>query len=196
MYSQLRIVIEHHVPGALSAVCIRYSSDPHSRASSYCREMWAGSGRWLLFTRSVMPDSLRPHGVQHARPPCPLPSPRACSNSCPLSQWCSSSVVSISTCVQFFSASRCFLMIGSLHEVAKVLELQLQHQSFQWIFRIDFLKDWLVWSCSPRDSQESSPAPKFKSINSSVFNFLCSTTLISVHDYWENHTFDYTDLFR
>ena len=88
MYSQLRIVIEHHVPGALSAVCIHYSSDPHSRASSYCREMWAGSGRWWLFTRSVMPDSLRPHGVQHTRPPCPLPSPRACSNSCPLSQWC------------------------------------------------------------------------------------------------------------
>ena len=60
--------------------------------------------------------------------------------------------------------------VGSSHQVAKVLEFQLQHQSFQWIF---FLKDWLVWSpCSPKDSQESSPAPKFESINSSVLSFL------------------------
>ena len=51
--------------------------------------------------------------------------------------------------------------------MAKVLELQLQHQSFQWIFRVDFLKNWLFWSpCCPRDSQESSPAPQFKNINS------------------------------
>ena len=47
--------------------------------------------------------------------------------------------------------------VGSSHHVAKVLELQPQHQSFQWVFRVDFLWDWLVWSlCSPRDSQESS----------------------------------------
>ena len=58
--------------------------------------------------------------------------------------------------------------VGSSHQMAKVLELQLQHQSFQWIFRVDFLQDWLVWSpCCPRDSQESSPAPQFESINSS-----------------------------
>ena len=58
-----------------------------------------------------------------------------------------------------------FQWVGSLHQVAKVLEVQLQHQSFQWIFRIDFLWGWLVWSpCSPRDSQESPPAPQFKSI--------------------------------
>ena len=62
-----------------------------------------------------------------------------------------------------------FKWVSSSHQVAKVLELQLQHQSFQWIFRVDFLEDWLVWSpCSPRDSQESSPTPQFKSINSSV----------------------------
>ena len=48
-----------------------------------------------------------------------------------------------------------FQWIGFSHQVAKVLELQLQHQSFQWIFRVDFLSDWLVWSpCSARDSQE------------------------------------------
>jgi len=60
-----------------------------------------------------------------------------------------------------------FQWVSSSHQVAKVLESQLQHQSFQWIFRIDFLLDWLVESsCSPRDSQESSPIPQFKSINS------------------------------
>ena len=53
-----------------------------------------------------------------------------------------------------------FPVISSSHHVAKVLELQLQHQSFQWLFRVDFLKGWLVWyPCSPRGSQESSPTP-------------------------------------
>ena len=57
--------------------------------------------------------------------------------------------------------------------MAKVLKLQPQHQSFQWIFRVDFVLDWLVWSpCSPRNSQESSPAPQFRSINSSEFFFM------------------------
>ena len=56
--------------------------------------------------------------------------------------------------------------VSSPHQVAKVLEFQLQHHSFQWIFRTDFLYDWLVWSpCSPRNSQESSPTPWFKSNN-------------------------------
>ena len=50
-----------------------------------------------------------------------------------------------------------FQWVGSSHQVAKVLELQLQHQSFQWIFRVDFLQDWLVWSpCGPRDPHVSS----------------------------------------
>ena len=58
-----------------------------------------------------------------------------------------------------------FQGVNSLQPVAKVLELQLQHQSFQWMFRTDFLEDWLVgFPCSPRDSQEFSPTPQFKSI--------------------------------
>ena len=72
----------------------------------------------------------------------------------------------------------------------KVLELQLQHQSFQWIFKTDFLQDWLVWSCSPRDCQESSPTPQFKSINSLVLSFIYSPPLPFIHDYWKNHSFD------
>ena len=79
-----------------------------------------------------------------------------------------------------------FQWVGSSHQVAKVLELQLQRQSFQWIFGVYFLWDWLVGSpCSPRDSQESSAAPPFKSINSSTLSFLYGPTLTSVHDYWK-----------
>ena len=84
-----------------------------------------------------------------------------------------------------------FQWVSSSHQVAKVLELQLQHQSFQWRIRVDFLEDWLVGSpCSLRDSQESSPTPQFKSINSSVLSFLYSPTLTSIHEYWKNHSFD------
>ena len=62
--------------------------------------------------------------------------------------------------------------VSSLHQVAKVLEFQLQYQSFQWIFRTDFLEDGLVGSpCHPRDSQESPPTPQFKSMNSSCWAF-------------------------
>ena len=75
------------------------------------------------------------------------------------------------------------------------LQLQLQHQSFQRIFRTDFLEDGLVgFPCSPRDSQESSPTPQFKSINSSMFSFLYSPTLTSIHGHWKNHSFDSTDV--
>ena len=77
-----------------------------------------------------------------------------------------------------------FKWVSSSNQVAKVLEFQLQHQSCQWIFRTDFLYDGLFVSpCSPRDSQESSPTPHFKSINSSALSFLYSPTLTSIHDY-------------
>ena len=82
-----------------------------------------------------------------------------------------------------------FKWVGSLHQVGKVLELQLQ--SFQWIFRVDFLQYWLIWSpCHPKDSQESSPTPQFKSINSSALRLLYSPILTFTHDSWKNHSFD------
>ena len=88
-----------------------------------------------------------------------------------------------------------FQWVNSSHEVAKVLDFQLQHQSFQWIFRVDFLKDWPVWSpCSPRDSQESPLAPQFESINSLAVSLLYGPTFTSVHDHWKNHSLDYMDL--
>ena len=66
-----------------------------------------------------------------------------------------------------FPSMNLFQWTGSSHRVTKVLELQLQHQSFQWIVRVDFLYNWLLWPpWCPRDSEESSPALQFESINS------------------------------
>ena len=84
-----------------------------------------------------------------------------------------------------------FQWVNSSHDVAKVLEFQLQHHSHQRNPRADLLQNWLVGSpCSPRDSQESSPTPQFKNINSSVLSFLHSPTLTSIHDHRKNHSLD------
>ena len=84
-----------------------------------------------------------------------------------------------------------FNWVSSSHQLAKVLEFQLQHQSFQWTPRTDLLYDGLGgFPYSPRDSQESSPTPQFKSINSLVLSFLYSPTLTSIHDHWKNHSLD------
>ena len=86
------------------------------------------------FSCSVVSDSSQPHVLQHAGLPCPSPTPGACSNSCPLNWSCrptiSSSVIFFSSCLQSFPASGSFQWVSSLHQVAKVLELQLQRQSF------------------------------------------------------------------
>ena len=90
-----------------------------------------------------------------------------------------------------------FKWVRSSHQVAKGLEIQLQHQAFQWVFRVYFLWNWLVLSpCCLRDSQESSQTPQFKSINSLVFSFLYGQALTSIDDYWKKHSFDYTELCR
>ena len=84
-----------------------------------------------------------------------------------------------------------FHWVNSSHEVAKVLEFQLQHHSFQRNPRADLLQNGLAESpCSPRDSQESSPTPQFKSINSLVLSLLQSPTLTSIHDHRKNHSLD------
>ena len=87
------------------------------------------------------------HGLQHARLSGPSLSSRVCANPCLLSLWChltiSSSVVLFSSCLQSFLASGSFpRWVGSSPQVAKVLELQLQHQSFQWIFRDQETGTW------------------------------------------------------
>ena len=93
------------------------------------------------FSHSVMSNSLWPQGLQHTRLPCPSPTPAACSNLCLLSQWChpsiSSSVPPSSPAFNLSQHQGLFQWVSSLHQMAKILEFQ--HQSFQWIFRVDFL---------------------------------------------------------
>ena len=149
----------------------------------------------VQFTCSVMSESLQPHGLQHTRPPCPSPTPGVYSNSCP---WVGNAIQLSHTLSSpsppAFNLSQhqsLFKWVSSSHQVAKRLEFQLQHWSFQWIFRTDFLQDGLVGSpFSPRNSQESSPTPQFKSINSLALSFLYGSPLTSIHDHWKNHSLD------
>ena len=102
----------------------------------------------IQFSHSVVSDSLRPHELQHARPPCPSPIPRVHSNSCPSSQWChppSHLLLSPSPPAPNPSQHQSlFQWVNPLHEVAKVLEFQLQHQpSNEHPGLISFRMDWL-----------------------------------------------------
>ena len=98
--------------------------------------------RLLCCCCSVVSNSLQYNGLQHASLPCPSLSPRVCSNSHPVI-WCCHLTIwfSITTfsCLQSFPASGSLQWVNSSHQVAKLLELQLQHQSFQWILKVDFL---------------------------------------------------------
>ena len=98
---------------------------------------------WICCSVAQSCPTLRPHGLQHARSPHPSPTPGVYSNSCLSSQWChptiSSSVLSFSSHLQSLPASGPFLMSWLFASGAKILEFQLQQQSFQWIFRTDFL---------------------------------------------------------
>ena len=146
----------------------------------------------VQFSRSVVSDSLRPHESKHARPPCPWPSPGVHSDSCPSNQWChpviSSSVVPFSSCPQSLPASDSFPMSQLFPwggQRVSALASFLPKKSWA-----DLLQNGLMIRspCSPRDSQESSPTPQFKSINSSALSFLHSPTLTSIHDHWKNHS--------
>ena len=102
----------------------------------------------FLFSHSAKSDSLWPHGLQHARLSCPSPCHRACSSSCPLSPWCrptiSSSVMSFPSAFNLSQHQGLFKWVSSLHQVAKVLEFQLQNQSYhEYPGLISFRMDWL-----------------------------------------------------
>ena len=147
----------------------------------------------VCVNHSVMSNSLWPHGLQHTRLSCPSPTPKVCSNSYPLSQWChpavSSSIIPFSSCLQSFPASESFPMsqlftLGSQSigapASASVLPMNIQ--------------GWfpLGWTdlISLQSKMLSSPAPQFESINSLVLSFLYSPTLTAIHDHWKNHSLD------
>ena len=141
------------------------------------------NGYQYQFSCSVMSDSLRTHGLQQARPPCPSPTPRACSNSCPLSQWCrptiSSSVVPFSSHLQPFPAPGSlpksqFFSSGGQSIGASVSASVLQMNIQDWS-----PLGWTGWICAVQGAlKESSPTPQFKSINSSALSFLYGPTHI------------------
>ena len=129
-----------------------------------------------------MSNSLQPHKVQHTRLPCPSPNSGVHPNYV---HWVGNAIQPShplsSPSRPAFNLSQhqgLFQWVGSLYQVAKVLEFQLQHHSFQRNPRADFLQNGLVGSpCSARDSQESSPTPQLKSINSSALSLLHSMVL-------------------
>ena len=143
-------------------------------------------------------DTLQPHELQHARLPHPLPFPGACSNSRPLNQWCYPTISShhpLLLLPSIFPSTRVFS-----NDLALSITL-LKYWSFsispsnEYSGLISFRTDWLdLLKVQGRTLQESSPTPQFESINSSVLNLLYGPTLTSVHDYWKNHSCDYTDL--
>ena len=102
----------------------------------------------VQFSCSFMSNSFQPHGLQHTRPPCPSPTPGVYSNSSPLSRWCHSTISPLSSpsppAFNLSPHQGLFQWVSSLHQVAKILEFQLQHQSFQWYSGlISFRMDWL-----------------------------------------------------
>ena len=135
------------------------------------------------------------HGLQHARPPCPLPALGVYSNSCPLS-WCchpsiSSSVVPFSSCLQSFPASGSFPMSQffassgqstGVSASASVLSKNIQ----DW-----FPLGWTGWiSLQSKGLSRVFSNTTVQKHHSSAFSFLYSPTLTSIHDYWKNHSLD------
>ena len=147
----------------------------------------------LLFSHQVVSAFLQPHGLQHTRLLCPSLSPRVCSNSCPLNQWChptiSSSVIPLSSCIQPFPASRSFPMSWLFASVGRSIGVSASASVLPMN-----IQGWFPFGLTGLISVLSkglSPGPQFKSINSSALSLLYGP---SVHDYWKNHSFDYMDL--
>ena len=151
----------------------------------------------VQFSRSVMSDYLQPHGLQHTRPPCPSSTPGVYSNSCPLHQWChptiSSSVIPFSSCPQSFPASGSFQMSQlftsggqstGVSDSTSVPPINTQEWSLGWT-------GWISLQLKGLSRVFSNTTVK-KNINSLVPSFLYSPTLISIHDYWKNHSLDWT----
>ena len=145
----------------------------------------------VQLSHSVLSDSLQPCGLQHTRLPYPSPTPGACSNACPLSQWChpsiSSSAVPFSSCLQSFPASGSFL--------ESVLHIRWP-KYWTFIFSISPSNNYSGLISFRIDWFDLRAVQVFKSISSLALSLLYGPTLTSVHDYWKNCSFDYMDLCR
>ena len=161
------------------------------------RELWGSDLPWwemLLFSHSVMSYSLQSHGPQHTRLLCPSPTSRVCSNSCPLTRWCRPNIsfsVVLFSCLQSFPTSGSFPMSQLFTSGGQRIGVSASTSVLPMNIQNWFPLGWIGWiSLQSKDSQESSPTPQFKSINSLALSFLYSPTLISIHDYWKNHILD------
>ena len=151
----------------------------------------------VQFSHSVMSDSLQPHGLQDSWPPCPSPTPKVYPNSCPLSQWChptiSSSIIPFSSHFQSFPSSASFPMSQSVLCIRwpKYWSFSFNiSPSNEYSGLISFRMDWLdilaiQWTLKSLLQHHSSKASILLALS-----FLYSPTLISIHDYWKNHSFD------
>ena len=150
----------------------------------------------IQFSCSVVSDSLQPHGLQYTRPPCPSPTPGVYSNSCPFESVMPSNHLILHHLLplfplQFFPASESFqisqIFISGGQSIGVSASASVLPMNIQDLFPLG----WTGWiSCSPKDFQESSTTPQFKSINSLAFRFLYSPALTYMHDYWKNHSLD------
>ena len=145
-----------------------------------------------------MSNCLRPHGLQHARLPYPSPTPRVCSNSCPLSQWCHPTISSSVVPSPAFNLSQhqgLFKWVSSLHQVAKVLEFQLQlSPSNEYSGLISFRIDWFDFLAVQGTLQGSSP---YHNSKASILRCSAFFMVQLSHPYMttgKNHSFDCTDL--
>ena len=150
-------------------------------------------GGSVQFIQSLSHVRLRPHGLQHTRLPCPSLTPGAYSNSSPTNH--------LILCYSLLLLPSVFLSFRVFSNESILCIRWPENWSFSFSISpsneysmISLRIDWSL--CSPRDLKESSPIPQFKNINSSVLSFLYGPTLTSIHDYWKNHSFDYTDLCR
>ena len=151
----------------------------------------------LLFSRSVMSDSLRPHGLQDTRLPCPTPTPSLLKLTSIKSVMPSNHLILCCPLLllpSIFPNIRVFSSESALHITwPKYWSFSFSiSPSNEYSGLISFRKYLQgISPCSPRDSQGSSPAPQFERISSSALNLLSGPTLTSILDYWKNHSFDY-----
>ena len=150
---------------------------------------------YVQFSCSVVSESLCPHGLEHVRLPCLSPTPLNCSNSCPLSRWrhqiISSSVIPFSSCFQSFQHQGLFQWVRFGSRWPKYWSFSFSispsnEYSGLISLRIDGLDLFAVQGTLKSLLQHHSS----KASNSSVLSFLYSPTLMSIHDYWKNHSLD------
>ena len=159
-----------------------------------------GKALSVQFSCSVVSDLLWPHGLQHARPPCPSPTPRVYSNSCPLSQWClptiSHSVVPFSSCLQSFPASGSFQMNQFFASGGQSIGVSTSTSVLPVNIQDWFPLGWTDWISlqSKGLSRVFSNTTVQKHQFFGTQLFFNHPTLTSIHNYWKNHSLDYMDL--